>query len=92
MQRRQFNEVGLIREVAEDALVVDGRFLGVALFAMAFAEAESRGGGELAVGVELLEDDLVGLDGGGKIAVGLFFKQPVAEVFAEVLRFGRKGG
>ena len=69
-----------------------GGVVGVALFAVAFAQAEDGRGGELAVLVELVGDGLVGLDGGAQVLVGLFLKQPALDGSGEVVGGGGDEG
>ena len=85
------DEGGLVGELAQDALVLEGGVVGVALFAEAFAKAEDGGGGELAVFVELAGDGLVGLDGGAQVQVGLFLEEAALEGGGEVVGGGASG-
>ena len=85
------DEGGLVGELAQDAVILGGGGVGVALFAVAFAEAEDGGGGELAVFVELVGDGLVSLDGGAEVLVGLFFEEAALEGGGEVVGGGTGG-
>ncbi len=69
-----------------------GSVVRVALFAVAFAEAEDGGGGELAVFVELAGDGLVGLDGGAQVLVGLLFEEAALDGGGEVVGGGAGKG
>ena len=75
----------LIGELAPDALILEDGLVGLALFAIAFAEAEDGGGGDLPVVVVLVDDGLIGLNGGVEIVIGLFFEQSLLQRLAKVI-------
>ena len=80
----------MIGELAHDALVLRVGLVGLALLAVAFAQAEDRGGGQLAVVVEMFDRLLVVADGGVQLVIGLLLEKAALHQGGDVV--GRGGG
>jgi hypothetical protein len=81
----------LVRKFAHDAFVLRVGFVGFALFAIDFTDAEDSCGGEFAVFVEAVDDALLRFDCGGEVVVGFFFEEAFLEGGGQVVRGGEAG-
>src|SRR6266496_288808 len=73
--RAELDQRVLIGELASDTLILQNGLVGLALFAITFTQTKDGGGSDLPLVVVLVDDRLIGLNGGVEVVIGLFFEQ-----------------
>ncbi len=87
----QLRQLCLVGKFADEAFVLRAGFVGAALLAVAFAEAENGGRGQLPLVVEMIDRGFVIGDGGLVLVIGFLLKKAALEIGGEIVGV-RAGG